>query len=40
MAQQTGSLTGMVADASSGTPLPGANIGIPELPNQGNGHRY
>lgn len=35
LAQQTGTLTGTVSDANNGSPLPGANIGLLELPTKG-----
>ena len=35
LAQQTGTLAGQVTEASNGSPLPGANIGILEVTNKG-----
>ena len=35
LAQDTGTLTGQVTGMTDGAPLPGANVGIPELPNKG-----
>ena len=35
VAQQTGTLKGRITDARDGLPLPGANVGIPELLNKG-----